>query len=48
MHRTMYSFTVTEYRNWNAKQWEIIWRHNDHKQLSWQENLTVMEIYLRG
>lgn len=48
MHKTMYSFTVTEYRNWNVKQWYLIWAHDDHEQLSWQENLTVMEMYLRS
>ena len=29
------------------KEWEIIWEHDDHEQLSWNDNLTAMEIYMR-
>lgn len=40
--------TTTFERFLTAKEWEIVWKHDDHEQLSWQENLTVMEIYLRS
>lgn len=40
--------TTTFERFLTAKEWEIIWAHDAHEQLSWQENLTAMEIYLRG
>lgn len=45
--RSRYINTTSYEMFLTRKEWEIIWAHDDHEQLSWDDNLTAMEIYLR-